>query len=379
MDKLSVVFEKMNAEDGGDKSFKNSTLFKSHHSYQKKPGDKKIYRNKPPKSEASTTVNDNENPFEKFERIKAEINFIESDLGFYKTNPSIFEEKFNYTLDSAFSEIKKLRKALDFIQNTENFNTIKELIHRFKSTSHLSNPSNPNHPLSLLNKKIYETNNLKMLSNINIIKEIKSKEITGFDDITYELYLTPDTQHIKLYSQIVEIQKRIEELQERIGNFDLSKKMPLSETVINIKHHLRLFDKDFQKEIGLKTDVLMKKLEEVTAGKSEFYKSINTDKLDRLYKMIENNNTGGSGGKNIEGVIFKTLNSIDSLRQFHEDAACIFVKISEVQETSEKMIIQLDEQLEVIEELKKTVEDNNTLIEKNFGNLKARFNLLKNK
>ena len=119
--------------------------------------------------------------------------------------------------------------------------------------------------------------------------------------------------------------------------------------------------------------MLKKKLEEISSGKQDFYKNINHQRLASLHKNIDS-------GKQLEDLIFKTLNSIDSLKQNHEDAACIFVKINEVQEMIDKMLIKLDNEIESSEELNKNIIENNSVISKNLNYLKDRFeNIKKNK
>jgi hypothetical protein len=169
------------------------------------------------KSQVSTDITDNnDNPFERFERIKKEIEYIENDISFYKNNQELFKQKFNYSYESAYEEVSKLKSVTDFMRKSENFSLIKEIIKKDKKF--LGPDKNV---VSLLNKKNIEENNKNLLKNINLINSIKGNKITDFDKICYELYLTPDTSHIKLYSQIVDIQKMIEDLQEKIGNYDL--------------------------------------------------------------------------------------------------------------------------------------------------------------
>lgn len=128
-----------------------------------------------------------------------------------------------------------------------------------------------------------------------------------------------------------------------------------------------MFDKDFQKELSGKFDILKKKLDEIASGKQDFYKSVNQNRIDLLYKHLES-------GKKLEELIFKTLTSLESFKSSHEDSAEIFVKINEIQEMTEKMLIQINDEIEVVEELKNSIAENNKVISKNVTLLEERFN-----
>lgn len=170
----------------------------------------------PGKSVASTNITENnENPFFRFEKIKQEIDFIEKDIEFYKKNEEIFQSKFNYSFQDAYDELLKIKKITDFINKSDNLKLIKKITE--KNPQILKDKNN----ISLLNSKIFELENKKLLSNMNLIHEIKDSKITNFEDICYELYLTPDTNHIKLNTQIVEIQKKLDDIKEKIGIYDL--------------------------------------------------------------------------------------------------------------------------------------------------------------
>lgn len=132
-----------------------------------------------------------------------------------KKNESLFKSKFKYSNNEIYNELSKLKSVTDYISKNENYNIIRKI---FKNDKNLANGKEN---IQYLNKKIFENINLKILHNISLIKEIKDSKITNFNDICYELYLTPDSSKIKLFSQIVEIQKMIDELDEKLGNYDL--------------------------------------------------------------------------------------------------------------------------------------------------------------
>ena len=70
--------------------------------------------------------------------------------------------------------------------------------------------------------------------------------------------------------------------------------------VNNIKNNLRLFDKEYQKEIQAKMETLNTRLKELNEGKEEFYQTLNKPKLDELFKDFD-------WSKRQEDLIFKTV------------------------------------------------------------------------
>ena len=137
-------------------------------------------------------------------------------MSFFNENQELFKEKFTHSYKDSYSELSKLKKVVDFINKSENYKLIKKVSEKH-GTSVIKNKND----LTLLNKCIFDNANKKLINNMKLIKEIKDSNITGFDDICYELYMTPDTINIKLYSQIVDIQKMVDEVKEKLGNYDL--------------------------------------------------------------------------------------------------------------------------------------------------------------
>ena len=75
--------------------------------------------------------------------------------------------------------------------------------------------------LSLLNKHIYDKLNEHVLNKLRIINRLKVEDINDFENIEYELYLTPDTTKVKLYTKLIEIKKFLTNIESRIGDWDL--------------------------------------------------------------------------------------------------------------------------------------------------------------
>lgn len=91
-----------------------------------------------------------------------------------------------------------------------------------------------------------------------------------------------------------------------------------------------------------------------------------------MYKLV-------SSAKQIEDLIFKTLTRVDSLKQNHEEAAFIFVKVNELNDATEKINLLLDDDYEILTKLKDSIVSNNKLIRNNLSFIKERMSKLKAK
>lgn len=111
---------------------------------------------------------------------------------------------------------------------------------------------------------------------------------------------------------------------------------------------------------------------EIANGKDDFYKEVQKNKIDELYKQV-------TSAKQIEDLIFKTLTRVDSLKQNHEEAAFIFVKVNELNEATQKINLLLDDDYEILSKLKTSIVSNNNLIKNNLSFIKDRMSKLKAK
>ena len=241
----------------------------------------------------------------------------------------------------------------------------------------------------LLNMRVYEKLNEHLLNKVKIINRLKSETVEKFDNVEYELYLTPDTTKVRLFTKMMEIKKTVQNFEAKIGAWDIvllliiikyilihlntfqkSKKQSIGEVVNSIKNNLRLFDKEYQKEIQTKMDALNTRLKELNEGKEEFYQTISKTKIDELFK-------GFSSSKQVEDLIFKTVTKMESLQNNHEESAYIFLKLKEMLEQHEKISITIEENQEVLSNLKVNITDNVKTMKKNTVNIRERLNKLK--
>jgi methyl-accepting chemotaxis protein len=141
--------------------------------------------------------------------------------------------------------------------------------------------------------------------------------------------------------------------------------------VNTIKNNLRLFDKEYQKELDEKMKSLGQRLKEINEGKEEFYTSIiSKPKIDELHKSFGHS-------KQVEDLIFKTVAKIESLKSNHEESAYIFLKIREMLEQQEKVGMTIEDNLSVLSTLQENIRENADTMKKNIHSLKERLSKIK--
>jgi len=121
-------------------------------------------------------------------------------------------------LSKALNELKGLKTVANHLGNSENFSIINEIK---KKNLNLNKES-----FSLLNKQIYDKLNEQLINRLHIINQLKSNNFhksNELKDIKFDIFLTPDTQKVKLFSKLLEIRKRVSGLESKIGNWDIVK------------------------------------------------------------------------------------------------------------------------------------------------------------
>ncbi len=84
------------------------------------------------------------------------------------------------------------------------------------------NPNLEKEKYSLLNKTIHETLNDQLVTRVKVINSLKTDKKEGkSENVIYELYLTPDTNKVRLFSKMIEIKRCINDIEQKIGNWDI--------------------------------------------------------------------------------------------------------------------------------------------------------------
>jgi hypothetical protein len=113
--------------------------------------------------------------------------------------------------------LKSLKIVSDFILSSDNYKIIEKIKNQ--------NIKIEKESYNLLNREIYQRLNQHLLNKINIINELKANNIHSYDNVEYELYLTPDTMKVKLFTKLIDIKRVIQNMENRIGNWDIVNKI----------------------------------------------------------------------------------------------------------------------------------------------------------
>jgi hypothetical protein len=117
-------------------------------------------------------------------------------------------------------------------------------------------------------------------------------------------------------------------------------------------------------------EALNVRLKEINEGKEEFYQNISKPRIDELYKLF-------ASSKQVEDLIFKTVTKMESLQNNHEESAYIFLKLKEMMEQQEKIAFSLEENSEILTDLKSNIIENSGSMKKNISSIKERLAKLK--
>jgi hypothetical protein len=311
-------------------------------------------------SNASTYIE--ENPITKFNRIKNEIDLIENDLKYYSEHKETF--KGQVSLEKTKEELNKLKQLAEYVKNSDNYKTLEKINENVKKNNKTLNADQ----LAILNKKLYEKLSEKLLDRMNIINKLKSENPTDFNNVEYELYVSPDTEKIKNFNKICELKKTINSLEEKIGDWNYEKKKKsISMVLDSIKNNLRIYDAEFKKKIESKLNNITSKLDDIK--KNDFYSSIenNKQKLEQLLSNVTNS-------KDVEDTIYNTISKMESLKNSHEESAFISLKIKELIDQQEKISVNIQENKNLLDNLKNNIVQNSEVMQNNLKILNEKLN-----
>jgi hypothetical protein len=123
----------------------------------------------------------------------------------------MFNEK--YSLERSFNELRNLKIVSDYIVSSDNYRIMNEIQSKGIKLEKES--------YKLLNMGIYEKLNEHLINKVKIINKLKSERIQPVENVEYELYLTPDTMKLKLFTRMIEIKKAIQHMEQKIGLWDM--------------------------------------------------------------------------------------------------------------------------------------------------------------
>lgn len=301
----------------------------------------------------STGVSEDENPVSRFLRVKSEIDLIEKDMNFYAEHKELYKSEVPY--EKSLEEFQKLKGLVNYIDNSEKYLRLLKIMEQNKrDRTNLSF-----NKLRLLNKTMYKSLDSEIASRLKNIKNIKEDNPVSNKNIEYELFVTPETEKVREFTRIMEIQHTIKNIENKIGYWNIeSKKKTLASVVINVRDNIRLFDKNFKEEIQNKIEELNKRIIEIQSGNEEFYKKFNKEKVDDLYNSF-------SDSKDVEDTIYNIINKMESLKNIHEEIAFISLKVKELIERQEKVKNVISTNNKLLDYLQENVKNNIEVMKKN--------------
>ena len=306
------------------------------------------------KSNLSTKIDEEDskqlNPIKEFFRIKNEIDSIEKDINFYNEHKELFKDSLSYK--NSLEELKKIKDAANFVFNDEKF----QKIHKDYKNS------------QILNMKMTDKLNEHLLKRIEIINKLKSDNPEYYYNIDYKLILTSDNMKNKRKNQLEKIKNKIKEIEFKIGKINNEKK---EETLLNIilelKKNIQLYDKKFLKELETVSNTLKQKIEESSPS------TLNSKRMHNTIELMNNAfHEKFSSIQDLEKTIINIITIMESKKNIHEENAFIKLKIKDLINQQEKISANIDENIELLDQLKENIKNNNELMKKNI-------NILKNK
>ena len=303
-----------------------------------------------------------ENLLKTYNDLKEEIDLIEKDLNYYKDNKDKY--KSIAPIETSFEELNKLKYIISYIDSSSNLEKLKKIEDITKKFNLKIDENNYN----ILNKKLYDDLDEELNNRLNKLKKLKNENPANYKNFEYELFLSPDNEKMKQYKALDEIILKINQIEEKIGNWNIkNKKNTITSMLDLIKSNFILFDKAAKNEITRKFENADNKIEEIRENYLETYDKMEIDKINNL--MIE-----GIDANEAEKIINNTINKIEMLKDEHEQ--CIFInnKIKELIKKNEQIKEQIESDTLMLEELKTNVKNNVNTMKKNIEVIKQKLN-----
>ena len=351
-----IDIDKLNAleKENFDKNFESIISFQV----------KEIPKSKQPKVNlalsSSTSASSDENPITRFNILKTKIDELEKDIKIYSQSQNLVEH--NETLDEYFERFKKLKEASNFIANSKNYSELKKIL-----DSNKNNEKNID-KFKLLQMKMVENLNKHLINRANIINKLRTQNPEEYNNIEYELYITPETQKIKKVSKIIQIKEKLDKIKEKLGNIQLENdKDNLILIVKDLKNKIKIYDTDFKKKIEEQKNIISKSVKEMDMN-FEFYNILDKGYLDDLFSGFKNS-------EEIEEIITDTVTKMENLKDRHEISAFVGLKLQEMIDQQVKLGNDISDNTEILINLKKNIKNNVEIMKKNLSILKSKLGL----
>ena len=302
-----------------------------------------------------------ENPFSKFMRLQSEVELIEKDLKFYSENKDQY--KSDIPLEASLEELNKLKYIINYVNSSNNFEKLKK-INEIQNTNGMQiNQDNYN----LLNKKLYNNLDEKLLEKINKIKKLKTENPLNYSNVEYELFISPDNEKMEQIKELDEIVLKIDEIEKKIGKWNVkNKKNTIASVLDSLKGNMLLLDKSAKNEMKKKFDIAQEKVQNI----KDFYLNDYNNKIDS--NKLDQFNSDEIKAKDAEKIVCNIINKMDLIKDDHEKSIYLSQKVKELITKNIAMQEQLEENTKILDNLQESVKSNVETMRKNIEIIKSK-------
>ncbi len=295
-----------------------------------------------------------------YNELKSEVELIEKDLKSYNENKEQY--KSIAPIEATLEELNKLKYIISYIESSKNFDKLKK-INDIENHFNLKFTENN---YNILNKKLYKNLDEQLNKRLNELKKLKQENPVNYNNMEYELFLSPDNEKMQQLKELDEIISKINKVEEKLGKWNFNnKKNTISYNIDLIKRNYIFIDKVSKNEFLKKFDKINMKLDDIKDNYKDVYNKIDEKKLNDLLSE-------GINAKEAEQIIKNTIYKMELLKDEHEKSIFINQKLKELINKNEEIKGQIEEDTQMLEQLKENIESNVTTMKKNIDFLKQK-------
>lgn len=295
-----------------------------------------------------------------YNELKSEVELIEKDLKSYNENKEQY--KSIAPIEATLEELNKLKYIISYIESSKNFDKLKK-INDIENHFNLKFTENN---YNILNKKLYKNLDEQLNKRLNELKKLKQENPVNYNNMEYELFLSPDNEKMQQLKELDEIISKINKVEEKLGKWNFNnKKNTISFNIDLIKRNYIFIDKVSKNEFLKKFDKINMKLDDIKDNYKDVYNKIDEKKLNDLLSE-------GINAKEAEQIIKNTIYKMELLKDEHEKSIFINQKLKELINKNEEIKGQIEEDTQMLEQLKENIESNVTTMKKNIDFLKQK-------
>lgn len=302
----------------------------------------------------------NESPLLTFDKLQKEVELIEKDLEYYKSNKDSYKSV--ASIEDSMEELNKLKYIISYINSSNNFEKLKKIDQNLQKNGIKMDEENYN----LLNKKIYNNLEEKLNERLNNIKKLKNENPINYNNIEYELFLTPNNDKMKQFKELDKLVLKINDIEKKIGKWNFNnKKNTIASILDTIKSNMILLDKMAKIEIKNKFNIAKDKIKDIKDNYRETYDTMEKEKLKDLCSE-------GIDGKNAEKIICNAIYKMELLKDEHEKSIYLSQKVKELINKNEGIKEQIEENIKILDGLQLSVQSNVDTMKKNIQVIKEK-------